>query len=78
MNWIEIEGIIFNLNNITSISMFHKTIRFWIVSEKIPVDVIFETEEKAKICYEKLKEVLLIKSYVNDLLSESEIAIYET
>lgn len=78
MNWIDIEGILFNLNNISSISMFHKTIRFWIVSEKIPLDVMFDTEEKAKICYERLKEMLLIESSVNDLLSESEIAIYET
>lgn len=78
MIWIEIEGILFNLNNITSISVFNKTIRLWIVNEKIPVDVMFETKETAMLCYERLKEMLLIESSVNDLFSESEIAIYET
>ena len=74
MNWIEIDGILVNLNTITTISMFDKTVRLWIVSETIPFDVEFDTEEQAKARYEGLKTMLLFKPNVDDLLSESEVA----
>lgn len=58
MYWIEIDGILVNLNTITTISMFDKTVRLWIVSETIPFDVKFDTEEQAKAWYEKIKGAL--------------------
>ena len=58
MYWIEIDGILVNLNTITTISMFDKTVRLWIVSESIPFDVGFETEEEAKAWYEEIKDAL--------------------